>query len=554
MREFGFKIIVDDSGTPKVKELGDETEKVKTKQEAADKSSSQLSHGLKRLGASAGMMSGMVANSNSELGRMSGQALTLAGSFVQGGILMAGLTAFVALVAKIASVMGDADKAMSDMQKATNRVLGEGATKIEEYRKKVEDLAKSLRTFGMTAQEASLSELQRSMDASENGAAKLSQTIQDVTAQNKELAASEREHLLIFRNKLEYNQEERNNAFAKVTQIREQIAANSQLLGNLRQVQSQAQERIGLQKQEEVITASLIGKDKEHTNVIRDKTEQIKKQDEAMVAAKARMAASFDAIMGQIDAEGAQDARVKQERIDNANRVTANVMDNLEHQKQLYSQFYGDLAAKQVAAAAAQEDQLKSFKESMKNTVAAAGVSTMIDLMIKLGSQSATTAKQVAASFLGTARSMLQTLAVMAALKALEANSNIPFGVPIALAAAAVVFGIAQGYIAKAKFAQGGVIRGGIPGHDSVPILAMPGERVLTVRQNQVFEQMIGAAPNGQLAPIGDSRRGDTSVVMNVAVAPFALPSHTEMKQWLVNSFKRPFEEAIRDGRIAVGG
>ena len=37
--------------------------------------------------------------------------------------------------------------------------------------------------------------------------------------------------------------------------------------------------------------------------------------------------------------------------------------------------------------------------------------------------------------------------------------------------------------------ARGGVVRGGVPGRDSVPALLMPGERVLTVAQNRAFER-----------------------------------------------------------------
>ncbi len=39
--------------------------------------------------------------------------------------------------------------------------------------------------------------------------------------------------------------------------------------------------------------------------------------------------------------------------------------------------------------------------------------------------------------------------------------------------------------------AEGGLLTGGIPGRDSIPIMGMPGERMLTVEQNKNFEQLI---------------------------------------------------------------
>ena len=47
------------------------------------------------------------------------------------------------------------------------------------------------------------------------------------------------------------------------------------------------------------------------------------------------------------------------------------------------------------------------------------------------------------------------------------------------------------GYQNPEGMAAGGLLTGGIPGRDSIPIMGMPGERVLTVEQNKNFEQLI---------------------------------------------------------------
>lgn len=47
------------------------------------------------------------------------------------------------------------------------------------------------------------------------------------------------------------------------------------------------------------------------------------------------------------------------------------------------------------------------------------------------------------------------------------------------------------GYQNPEGMAAGGLVTGGIPGRDSVPTMLMPGERVLTTSQNQMFEQLV---------------------------------------------------------------
>jgi phage-related minor tail protein len=55
-------------------------------------------------------------------------------------------------------------------------------------------------------------------------------------------------------------------------------------------------------------------------------------------------------------------------------------------------------------------------------------------------------------------------------------------------------------------FSKGGDIEGGIPGRDSVPILAMPGERVLTVAENRAYKLRLG----GQRAAADSTGAGGT--------------------------------------------
>ncbi|BBK36088.1 hypothetical protein STAQ_11660 [Allostella sp. ATCC 35155] len=60
-------------------------------------------------------------------------------------------------------------------------------------------------------------------------------------------------------------------------------------------------------------------------------------------------------------------------------------------------------------------------------------------------------------------------------------------------------------------YADGGLVVGGIPGRDSVPILAMPGERVLSVEQARLFEGLAANQNGGGLRPAVDALRAATT-------------------------------------------
>ncbi|WP_374442451.1 hypothetical protein [Stella sp.] len=56
-------------------------------------------------------------------------------------------------------------------------------------------------------------------------------------------------------------------------------------------------------------------------------------------------------------------------------------------------------------------------------------------------------------------------------------------------------------------YADGGLVVGGVPGRDSVPILAMPGERVLSVEQARLFERLAANRNGGGLTDAVDALR-----------------------------------------------
>ena len=95
--------------------------------------------------------------------------------------------------------------------------------------------------------------------------------------------------------------------------------------------------------------------------------------------------------------------------------------------------------------------------------------------------------KSMTASIIDEALAAMQKfITIKAAEGAANAAAGSAMGGPlIAAAMAGIVFSLIRGFIGKAfqGMADGGIVRGGTPGHDSVPIMAQAGEMVLTTDQ-----------------------------------------------------------------------
>ena len=130
------------------------------------------------------------------------------------------------------------------------------------------------------------------------------------------------------------------------------------------------------------------------------------------------------------------------------------------------------------------------------------------------------------------------------------ASSASPFG-PIAMAGAAVAaLSLVQGLIDRLpKFAQGGMVRGGVSGQDSVPILAMPGEYVMNVNQveamRQMFSNMDGVNSSGRFANGGTVGAAPSLGGVNITIKSDALPNRAEVTKYVRNSIV----PALRDLR-----
>ena len=171
--------------------------------------------------------------------------------------------------------------------------------------------------------------------------------------------------------------------------------------------------------------------------------------------------------------------------------------------------------------------------------------SSMIETNNDIGKSLKTTAKAAALMILDMASNIIMVYAAQAAAAAFASQQwqNVVPGVGVAagLALAAVVIGMTKAYISQLPaFARGGLVTGGVPGRDSVPILAMPGERVLSVQETRAYDS--GRASGG----------GGASV--NVTLSSFVPATRAQTKRHLRDSMLRSWRELARDGGLVPEG
>jgi hypothetical protein len=133
-------------------------------------------------------------------------------------------------------------------------------------------------------------------------------------------------------------------------------------------------------------------------------------------------------------------------------------------------------------------------------------------------------------------------------------------GILVGAGAAAVAFAAILALTSKAKgYAKGGVITGGVPGRDSVPIIGMPGERVLTVQQTQAFDRFVGmldrvmsgAGTASQGGGGGGGGGGDRTVVFRFESA--APPDEAALQRHVIKHLRPSLLELHRDGLLPIG-
>ena len=130
------------------------------------------------------------------------------------------------------------------------------------------------------------------------------------------------------------------------------------------------------------------------------------------------------------------------------------------------------------------------------------------------------------------------------------------FGGPLAIiAATAVVAGIFEGLLAKMPgMADGGMVRGGTAGQDSVPAMLMPGEYVMNTNQveamRQMFSNMDGVNSTGHFANGGTVGGASSLGGVNITIKSEALPNKTEVAKYVRSTIMPAMRDLQAQGAI----
>lgn len=145
--------------------------------------------------------------------------------------------------------------------------------------------------------------------------------------------------------------------------------------------------------------------------------------------------------------------------------------------------------------------------------------------------------KAMTAEMIDVALATMQNIVTMRAAEAAAGAASSQAGIPIvgpalAAAAAATMFSLVRGFIALGfqGMARGGIVEGGIPGHDSVPIMAQAGEMVLTRDQVDRMRQdgsMGGGTVNIEL----NSRMPANKAELNKFVRQNLVPALKDLRR-----------------------
>lgn len=195
-------------------------------------------------------------------------------------------------------------------------------------------------------------------------------------------------------------------------------------------------------------------------------------------------------------------------------KVEALRAEQAEHRLQMQIKMTNELAAAEEAAATRRAEQAAEMQSTFTSAAetSASAFMTAFESAEEGQNKVAAGMKAMGASIIDTALEIMQkqitASAASAAAKAAESQAAIPIvGPALAAAAAAAMFSLVRGFVSLGfkGMKDGGMVTGGTPGKDSVPIMAMPGEYVLTTEQVRQLREggQFGFAPSGQMGQGG---------------------------------------------------
>ena len=211
-------------------------------------------------------------------------------------------------------------------------------------------------------------------------------------------------------------------------------------------------------------------------------------------------------------------------------------------------------ASDTLAENAEKYGEIAKFVENIGSSIASSLAST-----IEAVASGSTDAARAIGSFVGSVLKNLGTMLVQLGTAALLASalSAIPIfaglvgppGVGAAAAVAAIAGGGAIIAVSSAiGLADGGLVRGGTRGRDSVPAMLMPDEYVIPAAQVRA-NVAAGRAPDDS----GSARRGEGGgTTINVAVQSFVPPSRAQLDHAVHQGLEPSLRSNIRAGRLRL--
>lgn len=235
------------------------------------------------------------------------------------------------------------------------------------------------------------------------------------------------------------------------------------------------------------------------------------------------------------------------------------------------AQRLADLHEAEIEAEMARAEFIKGIQSDLFEGISG-GFSSMIENMVS-GNMTASEsfrafAKNAADSVVTAVEKIVTARAAEAAAGAAASKAAIPIvGPALAAAAMAAMFALVRGLLGKLikgadggevrRFARGGEVTGGIAGRDSVHGLLMPGERVLTVRENHALKTLATGLTRGRILSGGFRAQAGGEAVAGAApganitiTASVNNPEEmtdSQVKRWLMRIGKQA-EDLHRDG------
>lgn len=445
---------VDDKATAPLKSIGKEAERM-------GQGFSKSAAALRLVEGAAGQMGGSIADAT---GKVSG-IIALVGSGGPLGLGVAALTAGVGLAATAWQAFGE-----------QTRLAAEEIRSMEEKTRKsieaVVDLDRKIRDFGKTALQAEIDQLVEEIRLKKEAVV----ADQAMLASSRDLVKGRGQIVAIGEEINQNIADNRTVSAGALAAQQQQIKADETRLAKLNQL-------LALEKEKTAGAAASAAAERA-ANVARAKAEEaIRKQRDALAKlnqeidkALAKNIPEPPPIPGN-DRAPIELTREEIEAINDAAEAERNrgTITADERDKFIAAEKSKKLAARQTA-----KDIITSTGE---------GVAALI------ASSEAGSAKQREEAR-RTAMASIAASAAKGAAEAFASQAGIPIIGPALGAVAAAAVGVA--IMKLAKFQHGGVVRGGIKGRDSVPIMAQQGETVLPVGLSNALRNVVNS--NGPAA------------------------------------------------------